>query len=115
MINRILLSAGLAGVGCMSAWAQKNVQFEAEIKGGAGAYRVVESVSTEFGQVRLRVSARTERCQRYLTGPLVSAPTDLVHKRPTLNDFSDGRAFGLRVLIQAGESSKFTRRSQCAT
>jgi hypothetical protein len=57
MINRILLSAGLASVLSMSAWAQPNAQFEVGVKGGVGAYGADNAPSPGFGQVGVEVCA----------------------------------------------------------
>ncbi len=51
MINRILLSAGLAGVLCASAWAQKNAQFEVGIGQDADTSRWIGVMQVAAGRI----------------------------------------------------------------
>ena len=55
MFSKALLMAGLAGMLCMSSWAQENTHLEVGIKGGAGAY--LGDGSTSFGHVGVEVCA----------------------------------------------------------
>lgn len=57
MTGKVLMTAGLAGVLCLSAWAQDNSRFEAGLKGGAGQYSYIDDSSNTRGVVGVEVCA----------------------------------------------------------
>jgi hypothetical protein len=57
MVNKALLTAGLAGTLCLSAWAQENPRFEVGLKGGVGVYSYMDDRSHQRGVVGAEVCA----------------------------------------------------------